>query len=53
MELAGHVPAAHAAEAWFYRRTATGKLMLEALRIMRDGGAPQSDWAFLVPRNFQ
>lgn len=53
MELAGHLPAAHAGEAWFYQTTATGKLMLQALNVMRDGGAPQPDWAFLVPRNFQ
>jgi hypothetical protein len=53
MELAGHVPEAHAAEAWFYQKTATGKLMREALRVMRDGGAPQAEWGFLVPRNFQ
>jgi hypothetical protein len=53
MALADHVPEAHAGEAWFYRQTETGSLMIQALRIMRDGGAPQPDWAFLVPRNFQ
>ena len=53
MELAGHVPDAHAGEAWFYRKTATGRLMLDAMRIMREGGAPQPEWGFLVPRNFQ
>jgi hypothetical protein len=53
MELAGHVPAAHAGEAWFYRESATGKLMLEVMRIIREGGAPRGDWAFLVPSNFQ
>ena len=53
MELAGHLPAAHAGEAWFYQTTATGKLMLQALNVMRNGDAPPPDWAFLVPRNFQ
>jgi hypothetical protein len=53
MELSDHTPAAHAAEAWFYQETATGRLMLDASRVMRDGGAPQPDWSFLVPRNFQ
>jgi hypothetical protein len=53
MELSDHTPAAHAAEAWFYQQTATGRLMLDALRVMKEGGAPQPDWSFLVPRNFQ
>lgn len=53
MALVDHVPEAHAGEAWFYRKTKTGRLMLEALRVMRDGGASQADWSFLVPRNFQ
>jgi hypothetical protein len=53
VELSEHTPAAHATEAWFYRKTVTGRLMLDALRVMKDGGAPQPDWSFLVPRNFQ
>lgn len=53
MALADHVPGAHAAEAWFFTKTAAGGAIREAQKRMREGGAPQPDWFFLVPRSFQ
>lgn len=38
LELAGHVPAARAAEAWFYRMTRTGKVFLDTFRTLRESG---------------
>jgi hypothetical protein len=53
MALADHVPGAHAAEAWFFTRTAAGDAIRNAQKRMKEGGAPQPDWFFLVPRSFQ
>jgi hypothetical protein len=49
LSLAGHVPAARAAESWFYRITATGRVLHEAQAKMRDGGAPGPVWFYIVP----
>ena len=38
-----------AVERWFYERTETGKVLLEARRRMRDAGAPQLAWFLLAP----
>ena len=49
LALAGHVPAARQAESWFYRATATGGLLREAQRLLRDAEAPRPAWFPLVP----
>ncbi|MEX5712180.1 hypothetical protein AB1484_28830 [Parafrankia sp. FMc6] len=36
--LADHVPAARSAEAWFYQRTETGKLLRDVVRVLRESG---------------
>jgi len=36
--LVDHVPAARAAEAWFYRRTHTGRVFLDTFRQLRESG---------------
>jgi D-proline reductase (dithiol) PrdB len=38
VELAGHVPAARSTEAWFYRKTKTGKVFLDAFHELRNSG---------------
>ena len=53
LELADRIPEAHATESWFYQKTATGKAIRKAQRIMREGGAAEGDWVFLVPRSLQ
>ena len=51
--LADHVPAARQAESWFYRLTATGELLCEAQRILRDADAPRPAWFPVVPTGQQ
>jgi hypothetical protein len=50
MALADHVPAANQAEAWFFLKTAAGEALRKTALRMRDEGAPQPDWGFIVPR---
>ena len=45
--LSDHVPAARAAETWFYHHTETGKILLEARQVMKQAGEPF--WFYLVP----
>jgi len=47
--LSNHVPAARAAESWFAQSTAAGGLMHDAMRVMREQGAPQPFWFYLLP----
>lgn len=47
MALADHVPAARAAESWFYQHTATGALMRRAQRALREAKYPWS--MFFIP----
>ena len=53
LALANHVPAARQAESWFYRITATGELLREAQRIIRDADAPRQAWFPVVPTGQQ
>ncbi|MCY3814127.1 MAG: hypothetical protein OXH15_20265 [Gammaproteobacteria bacterium] len=48
-ELADGPAGPWAVERWFYERTQTGKVLLEARRRMRDAGAPQLAWFLLAP----
>ena len=45
--LADHVPAARAAETWFYQKTEAGKVLLEARAKLKEAGEPF--WFYLVP----
>ena len=48
-ELADAPAGPWAVERWFYERTETGKVLLDARRKMREAGAPQSAWFLLSP----
>lgn len=47
MALADHVPAARTAESWFYRDTATGRVIRQAQHALREAGYPY--WFFFMP----
>lgn len=47
--LAGHVPAARQAEAWFYGGTETGAVIRGAQAALRESGASFHEWWPLVP----
>jgi hypothetical protein len=50
LALAGHVPAARAAEHWFYQGTETGKVLLAAQAAMRArDDAPLGMWFYMAP----
>jgi hypothetical protein len=53
LALANHVPEARQAESWFYRITATGALLCDAQRIIRDADAPRQAWFPVVPTGQQ
>lgn len=49
LALADHVPGARQAESWLYRRTETGTVLRRARDALRDAGAPEPEWRFLMP----
>ena len=49
MEIAGHTPAAWAGYRWFRDETETGKVIRAAQAAMRESGAPEPLWRFLLP----
>ena len=49
LALADHVPAARAAESWFYDSTEAGKAMLTARQAMADADPPFAAWYYLSP----
>lgn len=49
-EIAAHVPAARAAERWFFQRTVTGRVLIDAKHRLREAGLPRTAWYHLVPR---
>lgn len=49
MEIAGHTPAAWAGYRWFLGQTKTGAVMRGARDAMRDAGAKEPLWRFLLP----
>jgi hypothetical protein len=53
LALADHVPDARQAESWLYTRTETGAVLLHAQTALRNGGAPEPVWRFLVPSTQQ
>lgn len=52
MAIADHVPGANQAEAWFFLKTAAGAALRKTALRMRDEGATQQDWGFIVPRTY-
>lgn len=42
-------PAPHAAEAWFYKKTAAGRLFADVQQALRTAGVPRGVWFYLVP----
>lgn len=51
--LADHVPAARQAEAWFFKHTEVGQLLLDAQAALKRSGAPQQAWFYLTPMTRQ
>ena len=49
LALADHVPAARSGQAWFFRETEAGRVVLAAQRSMREAGARQPLWFYMVP----
>ena len=49
MEIAGHTPAAWAGFRWFRDHTRTGEVIRAARDAMRDSGAKEPLWRFLMP----
>ena len=49
MSLVDHVPAARSAEAWFYTKTETGMAIIRAHESMREAGAPEIAWFYILP----
>jgi hypothetical protein len=47
LALADHVPAARAAETWFYQHTETGRVLRRAQRVLRAAG--YADWFIFLP----
>lgn len=45
--LSDHVPEARAAETWFYKKTAAGKVILKAREALHEAKEPF--WFYLVP----
>jgi hypothetical protein len=53
LALVDHVPAARSAESWLYQKTAAGAALKRAQAAMRQAGASQADWFYLVPMSQQ
>lgn len=49
LEIAGHTPAAWQALRWFRDQTRTGELIRQVQKAMRDSGAKENLWRFLLP----
>ena len=47
--LSDHVPAARAAESWYYRKTATGEVVRRYLAAVKDGDPPFPGTFYVVP----
>ena len=50
LALSPHVPGARQAETWFYDQTETGRALRQAQATLREAGAPESEWRFLLPK---
>jgi hypothetical protein len=53
LALADHVPGARRAEAWLFEETETGAVLKRAQAALRESGAPDPVWRFLVPSTRQ
>lgn len=52
VELSATVPAARSVEAWFFRETLTGRLLLAAQSALRIQGEPRDVWLGVAPRGY-
>jgi hypothetical protein len=52
MALADHVPDANQTDAWFFLKTSAGEALRRTALRMRDAGASQAEWGFIVPRQY-
>jgi hypothetical protein len=50
--LSGHIPAARAADSWFFRTTSTGRLLLAVQGMLRDQGEPRDLWFGIAPAGY-
>ena len=53
LAIADHVPGARQAESWLFQRTETGSVLLRAQAALREHGAPEPIWRFLLPATQQ
>ena len=53
LALADHVPGARQAETWVYWHTEAGAVLRRAQGALREGGAPEPVWRFLLPSTQQ
>ncbi len=53
LALADHVPGARRAESWVYRQTEAGAVLRAAQAALRESGAPEPVWRFLLPSTQQ
>lgn len=49
LTLAEHIPGARSADAWFFRSTATGRMLKAAQAAMRESGAGPEEWYYMIP----
>lgn len=49
MALADHVPGARSSETWFAQETRTGELIHKAQKAIRDSGAEEMHWFYMLP----
>jgi hypothetical protein len=49
LALVEHVPGARQAESWFFRQTEAGAALRRAQAALRESGAPEPVWRFLLP----
>ena len=52
LELTSGVPAARSVEAWFFRQTLTGRVLLELQAALQARGEPRDVWLAVAPRGY-
>jgi hypothetical protein len=50
--LLDHVPEAGQTDVWFFHHTATGAILRDAWRRVREIGPPGDDWIYFIPQAF-
>lgn len=52
LALSSAAPAARSVEAWFFRQTLTGRLLLDVQSALRERGEPRDVWLGVAPRGY-